>query len=170
MKPIRKFAVVPKLPPPIEALRKLAHNLRWAWDQRTVQLFRRLDSELWESTGHNSVLMLGKIEQSRLQKAAGDEAFLAHLDHVERSFDAYLSGEGAWFARRHGEEDAPLVAYFSAEFGLTESLSIFAGGLGILAAESGAVTPAAGRTQVGRGFAFEAGTKKLSPRKPRRGP
>jgi starch phosphorylase len=54
---------------------------------------------------------------------------------VERSFDAYLSGEGAWFARRHGKKDAPLVAYFSAEFGLTESLSIFAGGLGILAGD-----------------------------------
>ncbi|MGD1091103.1 MAG: alpha-glucan family phosphorylase [Bryobacteraceae bacterium] len=135
MKPIRTFAVIPKLPPPIEALRKLAHNLRWAWDHRTVQLFRRLDSELWESTGHNPVLMLGKIDQSRLQNAATDPAFLAHLEKVEKSFDAYLSGEGAWFARRHGKKDVPLVAYFSAEFGLTESLSIFAGGLGILAGD-----------------------------------
>ncbi len=135
MKPIRTFAVVPKLPPAIEALRKLAHNLRWAWDQRTVQLFLRLDSELWESTGHNPVLMLGKIDQSRLQKAATDEAFLAHLEEVEKSFDAYLSAEGAWFGRRHGKTDPPLVAYFSAEFGLTESLSIFAGGLGILAGD-----------------------------------
>jgi starch phosphorylase len=135
MKPIRTFAVVPKLPPPLEGLRKLAYNLRWAWDHQTIELFRRLDSDLWESSGHNPVLMLGRIDQSRLQYAANDDAFLAHLERVTQVFDAYLSGDTAWFTRQHGKKNVPLVAYFSAEFGLTESLSIFAGGLGILAGD-----------------------------------
>jgi starch phosphorylase len=135
MKPIRTFAVVPKLPPPIETLRKLAYNLRWAWDYQTIELFRRLDTTLWESTGHNPVAMLGKIDQSKLQNAARDEAFLAQLEQVGKSFDAYIAGKETWFSRQHGKPAEALIAYFSAEFGLTESLSIFAGGLGILAGD-----------------------------------
>ena len=136
MKPIRTFSVIPNLPAPLERLRELAYNLRWAWNYSTIELFQRLDSDLWESSGHNPVLMLGKIDQARLLAAASDETFLAHLDHVSKSFDAYMSGgQTAWFTRQHGTENVPRVAYFSAEFGLTESLSIFAGGLGILAGD-----------------------------------
>jgi starch phosphorylase len=135
MKPIRTFAVIPKLPARLEPLRRLAYNLRWAWNHQTVELFRRLDGDLWEASGHNPVSMLGRIDQSRLQSAAKDEAFLGHLDRVGKDLDAYMRGDEAWFGRHHAERDAPLVAYFSAEFGLTESLSIFAGGLGILAGD-----------------------------------
>ena len=136
MKPIRTFAVIPNLPAPLERLRTLAYNLRWAWSHPTLDLFRRLDSDLWESCGHNPVSMLGKIDQARLLAAAVDEAFLSQLDHVATSLDAYMSGgKTAWFSRQHGAGNVPLVAYFSAEFGITESLSIFAGGLGILAGD-----------------------------------
>jgi len=134
MKPIQTFAVIPKLPAPIEGLRRLAHNLRWSWSHQTIDLFRRLDEDLWESCGHNPVAMLGKIDQSRLEHAAGDDAFLAHLERVTQALDAYMAGD-AWFSRQYGKGNVPLVAYFSAEFGLTESLSIFAGGLGILAGD-----------------------------------
>jgi len=134
MKPIQTFAVIPKLPAPIEGLRRLAHNLRWSWSHQTIDLFRRLDNDLWESCGHNPVAMLGRIDQSHLEHAANDDAFLAHLERVTLALDTYLSGD-AWFTRRHGNRNVPLVAYFSAEFGLTESLSIFAGGLGILAGD-----------------------------------
>jgi starch phosphorylase len=127
--------VVPKLPPNLEGLRKLVYNLRWTWDHETIELFRRLDRDLWETSGHNAVLMLGRIDQARLEAAASDDAFLAHLERVTLGFDTYMRGENTWFQRRHGEENPPLVAYFSAEFGLTESLSIFAGGLGILAGD-----------------------------------
>src|ERR1039458_5133096 len=60
MKPVRTFAVIPNLPAPLERLRILANNLRWAWNHQTIELFRRLDSNLWESCGHNPVAMLGK--------------------------------------------------------------------------------------------------------------
>jgi len=135
VKPIQTFAVIPNLPAPLEGLRRLAYNLRWAWSHQTIELFRRLDSDLWESSDHNPVLMLGRIAQARLQSAAGDEAFLAHLGQATQDFDTYMKGDGTWFTRQHGKPDAPQVAYFSAEFGLTESLSIFAGGLGILAGD-----------------------------------
>src|SRR5580692_10197061 len=97
MKPIRTFEVVPKLPAGLEDLRKLAYNLRWAWSHQTVELFRWLNTDLWESSGHNPVLMLGRIDQSRLQTAAKDEAYLAQLEEVTKSFDAYMSGDATWF-------------------------------------------------------------------------
>ena len=134
MKPIQTFAVIPKLPPAIEGLRRLAQNLRWSWSHQTIDLFRRLDNDLWEACGHNPVSMLGRIDQSSLERAANDDAFVAHLERVTQALDTYLSGD-AWFTRRHGKDNVPMVAYFSAEFGLTESMSIFAGGLGILAGD-----------------------------------
>ncbi|MFQ5795340.1 MAG: DUF3417 domain-containing protein, partial [Candidatus Bipolaricaulia bacterium] len=80
MKPIRTFTVIPSLPAPLERLRELAYNLHWAWNHDVIELFRRLDSDLWETTGHNPVLMLGTIDQAQLKAAAADEGFLAHLE------------------------------------------------------------------------------------------
>ncbi|HEX7974055.1 MAG TPA: DUF3417 domain-containing protein, partial [Anaerolineales bacterium] len=131
MKPIHSFTVIPSLPPALERLRELAYNLRWAWNHDTIDLFRRLDDQLWETTGHNPVLLLGRIDQSRLDAAAGDEAFLAHLDRVAQKLNVYLSSTSTWYNRSHPEANGLLAAYFSAEFGLTESLSIFSGGLGL---------------------------------------
>src|SRR5580700_9348165 len=93
MKPVHVFNVIPSLPAALEGLRRLAHNLRWAWDHGTIELFRRLDSDLWESTGHNPVLILGLIDQAQLEAAARDESFLAQLDLTARDLDAYLAGE-----------------------------------------------------------------------------
>ncbi|HWR49560.1 MAG TPA: alpha-glucan family phosphorylase [Bryobacteraceae bacterium] len=135
MKPIRSFSVIPSLPPRIEALREIAYNIRWAWNHGAIELFRRLDRDLWETAYHNPVLMLGTIAEEKLDHAAGDDAFLAHLDRVAAEFDRYRES-GGWFSKHYGQRDGrPLVAYFSAEFGLTESMSIFAGGLGILAGD-----------------------------------
>ena len=135
MKPIHSFAVIPSLPPALKRLRDLAYNLRWAWNHDTIDLFRRLDDHLWETTGHNPVLMLGRIDQARLEAAAGDEAYLAHLERVAQKLDDYRSNVSTWYRRSHPEVEGLLAAYFSAEFGLTESLSIFAGGLGLLAGD-----------------------------------
>jgi len=136
MKPVRTFSVVPSLPPQIEAVRELAFNLHWCWSHDTIELFRRLDRNLWEQVGHNPVVLLGSIEQEKLEAAARDDAFLAHLQRVHATLRAYLNDERTWFQRTCGKEASPpLVAYFCAEFGLTECLSIFAGGLGILAGD-----------------------------------
>ncbi len=135
MKPIGTFRVIPSLPPSLERLRTLAYNLRWSWSHDTIDLFRRLDADLWETTGHNPVLMLGRIDQARLAALAHDDAYLGHLEAVAGSLDLYLAERGTWFGRTHGATAGPLVAYFSAEFGITECLSIFAGGLGILAGD-----------------------------------
>src|SRR5712692_1109310 len=102
MKPALTFRVVPSLPARLSRLRDLAYNLRWAWNHDAIELFRRLDHELWETSGHNPVLMLGTVSQEQLAAAATDEGFLAHLDRVADDLDAYMSGESSWFRRVHG--------------------------------------------------------------------
>ncbi len=157
MKPVYSFNVIPSLPESLERLRELAYNLRWAWTHETIELFRRLDRDLWEASGHNPVLMLGSIDQSVLREAAEDEAFLAHLERVSRSFDAYMAGEPDWFRQQFGKSDGPLIAYFSAEFGITECLSIFAGGLGVLAGDHLKSASDLGVPLVGVGLLYQQG-------------
>ena len=123
MKPIRTFTVVPTLPERLQALRALSYNLHWAWHHDTTNLFRRGDDDLWRQSGHNPVRILGMVEQAQIEAAAADEGFLAHLDRVAQDLYAYLRGESIWFDRTQGHYEGPLVAYFSAEFGLTECLS-----------------------------------------------
>ena len=157
MKPIETFIAVPSLPTPLRSLRGLAYNLRWAWNHDTIELFRRLDSVLWETTGHNPVLMLGMVDQAKLEAAVDDEGLLAHLERVARDLDAYMAAESTWFKRAHGSVQAPLVAYFSAEFGLTECLSIFAGGLGVLAGDHLKSASDLGVPLVGVGLLYQQG-------------
>ena len=157
MRPVSSFHVAPALPGSLERLRKLAWNLRWAWNHDTIELFRRLDSELWESSGHNPVRMLGSIDQARLREASDDEAFLAHLDRVAQNLDTYLESRGDWFHRTHKGATDAVVAYFSAEFGVTECLSIFAGGLGMLAGDHLKSASDLGVPLVGVGLLYQQG-------------
>jgi starch phosphorylase len=135
MRPSHTFRVIPSLPTRLERLRDLAFNLWWSWNHEAIELFRRLDRDLWESTGHNPVLILGTIRQERLEQVAEDDGFLSHMDRVCREFDRYMHSKITWYDKNHSESEARRIAYFSAEFGLTESLSIYAGGLGILAGD-----------------------------------
>ena len=157
IKAISTLTVHPKLPPNLEPLLVIANNLRWSWDHGAIELFRRLDADLWESSGHNPVLLLGSVEQSRLESASKDEAFLTHLKGVSDQFAAYVAGEGTWFQREHGQDKDLLIAYFSAEFGITECLSIFAGGLGVLAGDHLKAASDLGLPLVGVGLLYQQG-------------
>ncbi len=156
MPKVHSFHVIPSFPARIECLTQLVYNLRWSWHHETLNLFRRLDRDLWESTGHNPVLMLGLIPQDRLEEAARDEAFLAHLDRVYRNFIEYMNTPG-WFARKFPEYHGITIAYFSAEFGITECLPIYAGGLGLLAGDHLKSTSDLGLPLVGVGLLYQQG-------------
>jgi starch phosphorylase len=156
MKPIRTFEVRPSLPAALLPLLEIAHNLRWSWDHGAVQLFLRIDRDLWECCGHNPVRFLGNVDQSALERAAGDDSFLAHLAGVSEALKLYLCGEKTWFKREHGREELQ-VAYFSAEFGITECLSIFAGGLGVLAGDHLKASSDLGVPLVGVGLLYQQG-------------
>ena len=157
MQPIRTFEVVPFLPPRLECLRELAYNLRWTWDHETINLFRRLDRELWEKSGHNPVLMLGTISQERLNDAASDEGFLVHLERIYQKLCEYMKGDSTWYEKQHRRSGQEAIAYFSAEFGLTECMPIYSGGLGILAGDHIKSASELGLPLVGVGIVYQQG-------------
>jgi len=157
MHPIRTFHVRPKLPARLQALDDLAYNLRWSWVHDTLGLFRRIEPDLWEQTGHNPVLMLGCVPQDRLEALAQDEAFLAHLDRAARDLAEYITGAGSWHRRAYGESAGPEIAYFSMEFGITECLPIYSGGLGMLAGDHLKSASELGLPLVGVGLLYQNG-------------
>ena len=134
MKPLRAFRVEPSLPEELKGLSDLAYNLRWAWMGEVREVFRRLDAELWETTGHNPVAMLGRVDQSRLETVRKDAGFMAQFRREYDDLQEYLGREG-WWGRKYGASDKPKMAYFCAEFGLTECIPIYSGGLGVLAGD-----------------------------------
>lgn len=157
LRPISTFKIRPSLPSPLAPLSEIAYNLRWSWDHGAIALYRRLDADLWEASGHNAVLFLGSLQQSQLEAAAKDVAFLAHLKGVAEQFEEYTRGEGTWFQREHAQDTHPHVAYFSAEFGITECLSIFAGGLGVLAGDHLKAASDLGVPLAGVGLLYQQG-------------
>lgn len=135
MRPIRTFNVTPSLPHRLEALRELAYNLHWDWDFSAIELFRRLDPDLWEASHYNPPLMLGTISQARLQEVAEDEGFLAQIDRVWEKLKDYLENR-TWYAKHRSEaQPGECYAYFSMEFGLTSCMPVYSGGLGVLAGD-----------------------------------
>lgn len=155
---IRTFQVSPAVPEPLQPLLELAHNLWWVWHPDAVELFRRLDRKLWEDVYHNPVKMLGVIEQSKLAAAALDQGYLAHMKRVYDAFKLHREEHG-WYRDRHGNTDKSkmLVAYFSAEFGLHESLPIYSGGLGVLAGDHLKSASEIGLPLVGVGLLYRNG-------------
>lgn len=157
MRPIKTYTITPALPPRIERLRDLAYNIWWAWHMEAINLFRRLDRDLWESTKHNPVLMLGTISQDKLQRAAEDEAFLAHLDRVLADLDRYLANQNTYYDKQHSVSRDLIVAYFSAEFGLTDCIPNYSGGLGVLAGDHLKSASDLGFPLVGVGLLYQLG-------------
>ncbi len=134
MQSLRSFVVVPALPEPLEPLRQLAYNLWWTWTPGAIDLFRRLDPDLWEELGHNPVALLWRIDQERLTEAAADKAYVSLLTRVADQFYIYRHSR-TWFDEHYPQRKHEVIAYFSAEFGLHECLPIYSGGLGVLAGD-----------------------------------
>jgi glycogen phosphorylase len=156
MNHVRTFVVVPSLPEPLEPLRQLAYNLWWSWDHASRDLFRRLDVDLWEQVAHNPVAMLWRIEQKRLELAARDDAYMAQVHRVLDGFYLYLNGR-TWYEEHFPDTKDEPIAYFSAEFGLHESLPIYSGGLGVLAGDHLKAASDLGVPLVGVGLMYRQG-------------
>jgi glycogen phosphorylase len=125
------------LPSRISRLQELAYNLWWSWHPEARALFSSLDPALWEQAGHNPVRLLSELQPQVLENAALDPTYLQQYDSALNEFDEYMHprpGE-TWFSRTFPELIDHTVAYFSAEFGLDESLPIYSGGLGILSGD-----------------------------------
>ncbi len=105
----------------------------WAWKSDAIELFRRVDPRLWEESGRNPIVFATKVPQDRLQKLANDDSYLAHLERVKLKFKERVLAP-TWESHSLFSDDAR-ICYFSMEFGIHESLPIFAGGLGVLAGD-----------------------------------
>ncbi len=128
IQPLREFLVRPSLPAQISRMSELAYNILWSWEPIIRSVFRRLDPALWRECGYNPVLMLGRVSQATLERAATDPRYLA----LYRS-PAMPTTPGR--ASSAAPADGKLIAYFSAEYGLTECLPVYSGGLGILSGD-----------------------------------
>ncbi|KPK86213.1 MAG: alpha-glucan phosphorylase [Phycisphaerae bacterium SM23_33] len=134
MRPLRSFRVEPALPENLTGLVELAYNLRWSWRGEIREVFRRLDPKGWDQTGHNPVAMLGQIDQERLEAVSRDSGFLTQFRRALGEQQDYLA-RGSWWNQNYGEADKPRIGYFCAEFGLTECIPMYSGGLGVLAGD-----------------------------------
>ncbi len=153
---IGKFNVVPSLPEKLEPLREIVFNLYWTWNQDAIELFRRLDLLLWDQTHHNPVLMLGKISQERLNEVAMDDSFISHMNRVYVQLSVYVE-EKTWYQKKYNYGKDGVIAYFSAEFGLTECLQIYSGGLGVLSGDHLKSASDLGLPLVGIGLCYKEG-------------
>ena len=131
---IHKFRVVPYLPEKLKPLMKIANNMWWVWNFEAIELFRRIDVEIWRDVGHNPVKLLGSVSQKTLEDAAESDSFLAHMERVEKELDLHMTRK-SWFIETYPDLKDAQLAYFSAEFGIHECLSIYSGGLGVLAGD-----------------------------------
>jgi glycogen phosphorylase len=142
------------LPPELAALNDLVMNLRWSWHQETLDLFASVDPDVWQACGNDPVRLLGGVSPARLAALARDKRFLRRLAAAADDLNDYLT-QPRW----HQEvgDDPEGVAYFSMEFGLTEVLPQYSGGLGILAGDHLKAASDLGVPIIGVGLLYRAG-------------
>jgi starch phosphorylase len=130
-------------------------NLRWSWHPETRDLFEALDPELWQACGNDPVKVLGEVSAERLATLSRDRRFLRRLQDVVDDLEDYLSSEH-WY-QSLGPDAPRTIAYFSAEFGITEVLPQYSGGLGILAGDHLKAASDLGVPLIGVGLLYRAG-------------
>jgi starch phosphorylase len=156
MKAMQSFTVRPALPPELAGLSRLAGNLRWAWHRRSRDVFAWAGGPAWNESGGDPVRMLGLLSRERLAELASDHSFLAALDTAERELDEYLT-ESRWFQTHRPGSPLRRVAYFSPEFGISEALPQYSGGLGVLAGDHLKAASDLGVPVVGVGLFYRHG-------------
>ncbi len=132
---IREYPNSFNLPKRIEGLAKLAHNLWWAWNPDGQRIYSHIDPLLWNAVNHNPIAFLRRVDRTRINAALNQPAFLERYDKVIADLNAYLARKDTWFATQYRKLNDKQIAYFSFEFGLHESLPVYAGGLGILSGD-----------------------------------
>ncbi len=145
------------LPKRIARLGELAYNLWWSWNPAGRGIFEHMDPRIWQTTQHNPVQFLRELSGERLQAACRDENFLRRFDDAIAAFDAYHGAKATWFNTNYPYAVDHPIAYFSAEFGLHESLPIYSGGLGILSGDHTKEASDLGLPLVGVGFLYPQG-------------
>ncbi|MGD8395276.1 MAG: alpha-glucan family phosphorylase, partial [Candidatus Eiseniibacteriota bacterium] len=156
MPKLQRFTVIPRIPERLRPLVDIGRNLWWSWTPDAKSLFQRIDPEEWERCRHNPILILGRVGQERMRELSTDDIFLAHMDRVRAELERYVNFT-TWYDKVHGEQLGVRIAYFSAEFGLHESLPLYSGGLGILSGDHLKSASDLGLPLVGVGLCYRVG-------------
>ena len=130
-----RITVNPQLPKRIEKLSEISNNLWWSWNTEFLRLFQRIDGDLWENSNKNPIKFLKHVSQERVENVAKDVNFLKEYDKIVEDFEGYMNSKSTWFTKKYPEEKDDLIAYFSAEYGLDQTIPIYSGGLGILSGD-----------------------------------
>ena len=130
-----RITVNPQLPKRIGRITEIANNLWWSWNTEFLRLFKMIDIDLWERCNKNPVKFLKLVAQEKLENASRDLAFVREYDKIVSNFDAYMGSKNTWFNSKYPDNRNDLIAYFSAEYGLDQTIAIYSGGLGILSGD-----------------------------------
>ncbi len=130
-----KITVKPQLPKRIGKLYDMSYNMWWSWNTELLRLFKNMDTDLWEKCEKNPIKFLKLVSQDKLEEASKNQEFLKNYDEVVRNFEDYMDAKSTWFSKKYPNNKKDLIAYFSAEYGLDETVAIYAGGLGILSGD-----------------------------------
>jgi glycogen phosphorylase len=145
------------LPRRISRIGSLPYNLWWMWNPEATRVYTLIDKALWEKVYHNPLLFLRSVERARLNAVTHDRYYLDVYDRVIHNFDEYLKGAKTWYKTAYPRIPNAEIAYFSFEFGLHESLPIYAGGLGVLSGDHLKEASDLGLPLVGVGFLYTQG-------------
>lgn len=146
-----------KLPEQISRLGELAYNLWWVWEKEAQRLFTMIDAHLWEQTYHNPIKFFRQVERACLNAVTYDLYYMEIYKKTMEDFDAYMAAEDTWFGNTYPDLLNSPIAYFSSEFGLHETLPIYAGGLGILSGDHLKEASDLGLPLVAVGFLYTEG-------------
>ena len=152
-----KITVNPQLPKNINRLQEIANNLWWSWNSEFLRLFKKIDNDLWETVDKNPVKFLRRVSQERIERASNDDKFVKEYNKVVKNFDDYMTSKDTWFNKKYPENKNDLIAYFSAEYGLDETIPIYSGGLGILSGDHLKSASDLGIPLVGVGLLYKNG-------------
>ena len=155
--PPDRVTPLPEMPPRLNRLSELAQNLWWSWNPEARELFRKIDAPLWREVRHNPIVLLQEITPERLAQVAADPDTLRLYDQVIAALDQALAGRPSWCSQHHPDLSEKLVGFFSAEYGVHNSLPFYAGGLGVLAGDIAKEASDLGIPMVGIGFMYPQG-------------
>jgi starch phosphorylase len=151
---ISQYYMLPVMPEGLEGLAEIGLDLRWSWSHKSDILWEEISSDIWELT-RNPWLILQTVSEARLKSLAENKSFRQKLQQQVERHKKYIEDE-TWFSRTH-KKSAMTVAYLSMEFGLSESLPIYSGGLGILAGDVLKTASDLGVPIVGIGLLYQQG-------------
>ena len=130
-----RITVNPQLPSRINKLSEISNNLWWSWNTDFLKIFKEIDIDLWEKVEKNPVKFLKLVSQEKLEQAVLNPSILKQYDKIVNDFEGYINSKNTWFSKKYPNSKNDLIAYFSAEYGLDETVPIYSGGLGILSGD-----------------------------------